>query len=171
MSSSRNNSIAGHFAATSRERLVEGDIDAEYNESHKCETILQVLSLIIIVMTFPVSLLYCVAVVKEVSAQDVKVLQTMMIMSQYERVVIFRMGRIAPGCPKGPGLFFVIPCLDSLVKVDLRTFNFAIPQAEVMLKVRHAYTHTHTLFNFRPLAKLFNLIGLDTYNRGSRCVL
>ena len=32
-----------------------------------------------------------------------------------------RLGRILSGGAKGPGLFFVLPCVDSIIKVDLRT--------------------------------------------------
>ena len=41
---------------------------------------------------------------------------------EYERGVIFRLGRLLPE-PKGPGLFVLIPIIDRMVKVDLRTFR------------------------------------------------
>ncbi len=51
-------------------------------------------------------------------------------MQEYERAVIFRLGRVLPGA-RGPGLFFIIPCMDSLVKKDLRTVSFDVPPQEV----------------------------------------
>jgi erythrocyte band 7 integral membrane protein len=56
------------------------------------------------------------------------------VVSEYERAVIFRLGRIRPGGPKGPGMFFVIPCLDTYIKVDLRTISFDVPPQEVLTR-------------------------------------
>ncbi|XP_037123827.1 stomatin (EPB72)-like 3a isoform X2 [Syngnathus acus] len=75
--------------------------------------ILVIISLLFIGATFPLTLFMCVKIVKE-----------------YERAVIFRLGRIADRKAKGPGLFFVIPCTDNFVKVDLRTVSFDIPPQE-----------------------------------------
>ncbi len=58
------------------------------------------------------------------------VLLIFQIVQEYERAVIFRLGRALPGA-RGPGLFFIIPCMDSLVKVDLRTVSFDVPPQEV----------------------------------------
>ena len=55
-------------------------------------------------------------------------------MQEYERAVIFRLGRLRPGGAKGPGIFFVIPCLDNYRKVDLRTVSFDVPPQEVRCK-------------------------------------
>ena len=52
---------------------------------------------------------------------------------EYERGVIFRLGRLLPE-PKGPGLFFKIPVIDKLIKVDLRTITLQIPPQEVITK-------------------------------------
>src|SRR5215831_12747280 len=52
---------------------------------------------------------------------------------EYERGVIFRLGRLLDP-PKGPGLFFKIPIVDQLVKVDLRTITLNIPPQEVITK-------------------------------------
>ncbi|KAM6945920.1 stomatin-like [Aplochiton taeniatus] len=67
--------------------------------------------------TFPFSIWMCVKIVKE-----------------YERAVIFRLGRITDRKPKGPGIFFVVPCTDTFVKVDLRTVSFDIPPQEILTK-------------------------------------
>ena len=52
-------------------------------------------------------------------------------MQEYERAVVFRLGRLRSGGAKGPGLFFVMPCVDSYKKVDLRTVSFDVPPQEV----------------------------------------
>ena len=52
---------------------------------------------------------------------------------EYERGIIFRLGRLLPE-PKGPGLFLLIPIIDRMVKVDLRTITLNIPPQEVIAK-------------------------------------
>jgi regulator of protease activity HflC (stomatin/prohibitin superfamily) len=52
---------------------------------------------------------------------------------EYERGVIFRLGRLLPE-PKGPGLFILIPVVDRMVKVDLRTITLNVPPQEVITK-------------------------------------
>ncbi|XP_035223548.1 band 7 protein AGAP004871-like isoform X2 [Stegodyphus dumicola] len=78
-----------------------------------CALLLTCFSYLIIIITFPVSLLFCVKVVQE-----------------YERAVIFRLGRLMKGGAKGPGIFFIIPCIDTYCKVDLRTVSFDVPPQE-----------------------------------------
>jgi regulator of protease activity HflC (stomatin/prohibitin superfamily) len=52
---------------------------------------------------------------------------------EYERGIVFRLGRLLPA-PKGPGLFLLIPIVDRMVKVDLRTITLTIPPQEVITK-------------------------------------
>src|SRR5919108_153258 len=52
---------------------------------------------------------------------------------EYERGVIFRLGRLHSP-PKGPGLFFLIPIIDKMVRVDLRTVTLNVPPQEVITK-------------------------------------
>jgi len=52
---------------------------------------------------------------------------------EYERGIIFRLGRLLQN-PKGPGLFILIPVVDRMVKVDLRTITLTIPPQEVITK-------------------------------------
>lgn len=82
-----------------------------------CSIALTVISLIVISMTFPFSLFFCIKIVQE-----------------YERAVIFRLGRLVQGGAKGPGLFFIIPCIDTYCKVDLRTVSFDVPPQEILSK-------------------------------------
>ena len=51
---------------------------------------------------------------------------------EYQRGVIFRLGRLI--APKGPGLFFIIPIVDRVVRIDLRTITFDVPAQEVITK-------------------------------------
>jgi regulator of protease activity HflC (stomatin/prohibitin superfamily) len=52
---------------------------------------------------------------------------------EYERGVVFRLGRLLDP-PKGPGLFILIPVVDRMVKVDLRTITLNVPPQEVITK-------------------------------------
>ena len=81
-----------------------------------CSYLMTIISFLLIVATLPLSLLYTIKVVQE-----------------YERAVIFRLGRLRKGGAKGPGIFFVIPCVDNYRKVDLRTVSFDVPPQEVKL--------------------------------------
>ncbi|MDG6244539.1 MAG: slipin family protein [Methanolobus sp.] len=54
------------------------------------------------------------------------------IVNEYERVVIFRLGRLSG--IKGPGLFLIIPIIDTVVKVDLRVVTIDVPKQAVITK-------------------------------------
>jgi len=80
-------------------------------------TIIWVISLIIIIPLFPITMWFCIRQVQE-----------------YERAVIFRLGRVKKGGAQGPGLFFIIPCMDTIQTVDLRTVSFDVPPQEILTK-------------------------------------
>lgn len=80
-----------------------------------CALLLALVSILLIIATLPFSLCMCIKVVQE-----------------YERSVIFRLGRLRKGGAKGPGIFFIIPCIDTYRKVDLRTVSFDVPPQEVL---------------------------------------
>ncbi|KAG7471184.1 hypothetical protein MATL_G00121780 [Megalops atlanticus] len=82
-----------------------------------CGWFLVILSFMMVIVTFPISIFMCVKIVQE-----------------YERAVIFRLGRIPDKKAKGPGIFFILPCTDSFVKVDMRTVSFDIPPQEILTK-------------------------------------
>ncbi|KAG8132864.1 hypothetical protein E2320_010682 [Naja naja] len=80
-----------------------------------CEWLLVILSLLLIIITFPISIWFCMKIVQE-----------------YERAVLFRFGHILHGRPRGPGLFFLLPCLDTYHKIDIRLKTLEIPFCEVI---------------------------------------
>jgi regulator of protease activity HflC (stomatin/prohibitin superfamily) len=55
------------------------------------------------------------------------------VLREYERAIVFRLGRLFPE-PKGPGLIMLIPVVDRMVRVDLRTITLNIPPQEVITK-------------------------------------
>jgi regulator of protease activity HflC (stomatin/prohibitin superfamily) len=60
------------------------------------------------------------------------VVASVRIVAEYERGVIFRLGRVMGA--KGPGLFFIIPLVDRMVKVNLQTVTADIPPQDVITK-------------------------------------
>ncbi|MEX2080000.1 MAG: SPFH domain-containing protein, partial [Dehalococcoidia bacterium] len=54
------------------------------------------------------------------------------IVQEYERGVIFRLGRLIGA--KGPGLFILLPIVDKMVKIDLRTVTLDVPSQEVITR-------------------------------------
>ena len=54
------------------------------------------------------------------------------IMAEYQRIVIFRLGRLLG--IKGPGLVFVVPVIDKVIKLDLRTRVIDVPKQRVITK-------------------------------------
>lgn len=62
----------------------------------------------------------------------VLILMSIKIVTEYERGVIFRLGRLIGA--KGPGLFWIIPFVDRMVKVDLRVVTMDVPPQEVITK-------------------------------------
>jgi regulator of protease activity HflC (stomatin/prohibitin superfamily) len=68
-----------------------------------------------------------VVVVLSVLASAVKIVK------EYERGVIFRLGRVQGGA-KGPGLFILIPMVDKMVKIDLRTVTMEVPPQEIITR-------------------------------------
>ncbi|ELT91233.1 hypothetical protein CAPTEDRAFT_108098, partial [Capitella teleta] len=81
-----------------------------------CGYFLLFMSWLVIIPLFPFTIWFCFKIVQE-----------------YERAIIFRLGRVLPE-PKGPGLFFIIPCTDTFIKVDKRTVTFDVPPQEILTK-------------------------------------
>src|SRR4249919_105198 len=58
------------------------------------------------------------------------VLQAVKVVQEYERGVIFRLGRLTGA--RGPGLFFIIPMVDQMRKIDLRIVTLDVPSQEAI---------------------------------------
>ena len=73
--------------------------------------------------------------------------------------MIFRLGMIKKGGAVGPGLFTIIPCIDSIVKVDLRTVTFDVPSQEILTKDSVTVTVDAVVYYkvFNPLASVVNV--------------
>ncbi|MFH4974425.1 hypothetical protein AB6A40_001134 [Gnathostoma spinigerum] len=91
--------------------------DTYDKETGLCGWLIIIISWFIFFSTFPIAICFCVKIVQE-----------------YERAVIFRLGRLIGGGAKGPGIFFLLPCIETYTKVDLRTVSFNVPPQEVLTK-------------------------------------
>lgn len=115
-----------------------------------CAILITVLSLLLVLVTFPLSLLVTVKVVKE-----------------YERAVIFRLGRLLKGGARGPGIFFVLPCVDSYSKVDMRTVTFDVPPQEIL--TRDSVTiHVDAIMYYKVSDATCCIANVDDYGQSTR---
>ena len=73
------------------------------------------ISMILVVVTLLCSLYHCVKIVLE-----------------HERAITFRLGRLKKGGASGPGLFFILPCIDKYSCLDLRTVSYEVPPQEML---------------------------------------
>jgi regulator of protease activity HflC (stomatin/prohibitin superfamily) len=83
------------------------------------------------------------------------------ILNEYERGVIFRLGRVL-GAPKGPGLIILIPVVDRMVKVSLRTVVLDIPPQDVITK-DNVSIKVNAVVYFRVIDSLKAIIDVENY--------
>lgn len=82
------------------------------------------------------------------------------ILQEYERGVIFRLGRLAGA--KGPGLFFIIPVVDKMVKVSLRTVVLDVPVQEVITK-DNVPVSVNAVCYFRVMDPCNSIVEVENY--------
>jgi erythrocyte band 7 integral membrane protein len=102
------------------ERGIVGEDDQEEASGFGttcCTGVLLVVSIALVIIFFPFSMLFLIKIVPE-----------------YERAVIFRLGKLMDREAKGPGTFFVLPCIDDYITVDLRTKSFDVPPQNILTK-------------------------------------
>ncbi|CAH3149286.1 unnamed protein product [Porites lobata] len=102
-------------------RLPEHQVAVYFDEHDKtdgpsgwniAESLISFFTFLLLLVTFPASVFFCVKIIKD-----------------YERAVIFRLGRLLP--QKGPGVIFINPCIDAWTRVDTRARAFSVPPQQV----------------------------------------
>lgn len=83
------------------------------------------------------------------------------ILNEYERGVIFRLGRVL-GTPKGPGLIILIPIIDRMTKVSLRTVVLDIPPQDVITR-DNVTIKVNAVVYFRVIDPLKAIIDVENY--------
>jgi regulator of protease activity HflC (stomatin/prohibitin superfamily) len=86
------------------------------------------------------------------------------IVQEYERGVIFRLGRVMG--PKGPGLFFIIPIVDRMFKVDLRTVTLDVPAQEAITG-DNVTVKVNAVVYFRVIDPVNAVIQVEDYRRAT----
>ncbi len=86
------------------------------------------------------------------------------IVQEYERGVIFRLGRLVG--PKGPGIFFIIPIVDRMVRVDLRTITLDIPAQEAITK-DNVTVKVNAVAYFRVVDPSRAIVQVEDYRRAT----
>ncbi|MEA3337136.1 MAG: SPFH domain-containing protein [Chloroflexota bacterium] len=99
-----------------------------------------------------------IAVVLVIASSAIKVVQ------EYERGVIFRLGRLVGA--KGPGLFFIIPFIDRMVKVDLRVITLDVPSQEAITK-DNVTVSVNAVAYFRVVDPAAAIVNVEDYRRAT----
>lgn len=86
------------------------------------------------------------------------------VVQEYERGVIFRLGRLVGA--KGPGLFFIIPIIDRMVKVDLRVVTLDVPAQEVITK-DNVTIKVNAVAYFRVMNPSQAIVAVEDYRRAT----
>jgi regulator of protease activity HflC (stomatin/prohibitin superfamily) len=86
------------------------------------------------------------------------------IVNEYERGVIFRLGRVIAA--KGPGLFFIIPIVDRMVKVSLRTVTMDIPPQDVITR-DNVTVRVNAVTYFNVVDPVRSVIAIEDYKQGT----
>ena len=86
---------------------------------------------------------------------------TVKIVSEYERGVIFRLGRVQ-GRAKGPGLFILIPIMDRMVKIDLRTVTMDVPPQDIITR-DNVPARVNAVIYFRVLDPKRAVVEVENY--------
>ncbi len=87
------------------------------------------------------------------------------IVREYERGVIFRLGRLVGA--KGPGIFLIIPVIDKMVKVSLRTITLDVPPQEVITK-DNVSTQVNAVLFFRVLDPSDAVVQVQNFMEATR---
>jgi regulator of protease activity HflC (stomatin/prohibitin superfamily) len=82
------------------------------------------------------------------------------ILNEYERAVIFRLGRIIP--TKGPGLIILIPLVDRMVRVDTRTITMDVPSQDVITR-DNVSIKVNAVVYFRVVDSMNAIVEVENY--------
>jgi regulator of protease activity HflC (stomatin/prohibitin superfamily) len=83
------------------------------------------------------------------------------ILNEYERAVVFRLGRVLPS-PKGPGLIIIIPLIDRYVRIGLRTIVQDVPPQDVITR-DNVTVQVNAVIYFRVIEPLKSVIEVENY--------
>ena len=89
---------------------------------------------------------------------------TVKVVKEYERGVVFRLGRLVG--PRGPGLILLVPFIERMQKIDLRTVTLDIPAQEVITR-DNVTVRVNAVAYFRVLDPNAAIVNVTDYNRAT----
>jgi hypothetical protein len=101
-----------------------------------------------------VAVLIIVAVVAALAGASVRILR------EYERAVVFRLGRLLG--QKGPGIVLLIPGIDRMVRVDLRTVTFDVPPQDLITR-DNVPAKVNAVTYFRVVDPVKSVVEVERY--------
>ncbi|SMO59739.1 slipin family protein [Solitalea koreensis] len=108
------------------------------------------------IQTFPVLFAILVLFGLIILANAIRILR------EYERGVVFRLGRLISGGIKGPGLIFLIPVIDKMVKVSLRTVVMDVPTQDIITE-DNVSIKVNAVVYFRVLEAQKAIVEVENY--------
>ncbi len=105
-----------------------------------------------------IPLVFLILLAVSILASAIKIVQ------EYERGVIFRLGRLQGA--KGPGLFFIIPIIDRMVKVDLRVVTLDVPSQEAITRDNVTVKVNAVVF-FRVIDPCAAIVQVEDFKRAT----
>jgi regulator of protease activity HflC (stomatin/prohibitin superfamily) len=109
---------------------------------------------------FPLSIVIIVVFILYILASSIRILR------EYERGVIFRLGRILDQGAKGPGLILLIPIIDKMVKVSLRIVVMDVPPQDVITQ-DNVSIKVNAVIYFRVMDPQKAIIEIENYLVGT----
>ncbi len=92
------------------------------------------------------------------------IIASVKVVKEYERGVIFRLGRVQGA--KGPGLFFILPIVDQMQKVDLRTITLDVPSQDAITS-DNVTVKVNAVVYFRVIDPVMAIIQIEDYQRAT----
>lgn len=106
--------------------------------------------------TFPIFLFIIILFIIILLANMIRILR------EYERGVVFRLGRLVPGGVRGPGLILLIPIVEKMVKVSLRTVVLDVPPQDI-ITVDNVSVKVNAVVYFRVIAPEKAVIDVENF--------
>lgn len=106
--------------------------------------------------TYPIFLFIIILFIIILLANMIRILR------EYERGVVFRLGRLVPGGVRGPGLILLIPIIEKMVKVSLRTVVLDVPPQDI-ITVDNVSIKVNAVVYFRVIAPEKAVIDVENF--------
>src|SRR5436190_23307995 len=95
--------------------------------------------------------------------------QALRILREYERGVIFRLGKLHVHGAKGPGMIFLIPIVDRMVKMDLRVVTIDVPKQEIMTRDNVPATVDAVVY-FRVVDPVAAVVKVENFGKATSLI-